>query len=266
MKYICLICFLFLFSFHVKAQVNPGSRFMAMAKTGVALQDIWSLQQNQAGLAGLQKPCIAIAYEQRFAGQELSAQSALFALPYKQHVVGFRFQRYGFSAYSEQQAGFALARKFGNTLNIALNFNYHQLKITNYGSAKTFSVEAGLQYRASDKLWLGTHVANPNRSEYSKGVDAAIPVIVEFGASYIFSDKVIIATALEKILNSNTDFKIGAEYGLLELLYLRGGVSVNPFKQYAGFGLNYQQFKLDMAASSHPVLGYSPQLSISYEF
>ncbi len=264
MKYIFL--FFFLLSFNLKAQVNSGSRFVAMGETGVSLQDIWSLQQNQAGLASLEKPVVAIGYEQRFADQDLSTQSALFAVPYKQNVFGLSFQRYGFSAYNEQQIGFALARRFGNTLHVALNFNYHQLKITNYGSAQTFSVEAGLQYRASDKLWLGAHVANPNRSEYGNGVNAAIPVVLQFGASYSFSDKVLIATALEKTLNLNTDFKMGMEYKLVGMLYLRGGVSANPFKQYAGFGLNYQHLRLDVATSSHPVLGYSPQIAMSYEF
>jgi hypothetical protein len=264
MRYIFLFCFLL--SLHIKAQVNPGARFVAMGSTGVSLQDIWSLQQNQAGLADLKKPIAAIGYERHSAVQELSTQSALFALPYKKNVFGLSFRRYGFSAYNEQQAGFTFARKFGNTLYAALNFNYHQLKITNYGSAQTFSVEAGLQYQAADKLWLGTHIANPSRNKYGKDIDASIPVVLEFGASYLFSDKVLIATAFEKVLNSNTDFKAGAEYRLMELLYLRGGISVNPFKQYAGFGLNYQHFRLDAAASSHPALGYTPQIAMSYEF
>ncbi|MGB4774894.1 MAG: hypothetical protein WBP45_06970 [Daejeonella sp.] len=251
----------------LRAQINSGARFVSMAESGVSLQDVWSLTQNQAGLASLIRPALALAYEKRFIESELSTQTAIFALPYKHNVFGISFQQYGFSAYKEQKAGFTYARKFGNTLYTALNFNYHQIKITNYGSAQTYSLEAGIQYQFSKNLVFGTHISNPINNQFDQAaVGSTIPVNLQFGASYLFSDKVLIATAFEKTLNSNTDYKIGAEYNLIQWLCLRGGFSANPFKQYAGFGLNYSQFKLDMATSSHPVLGYSPQIAISYEF
>ena len=264
MRHIYLICLLL--SSKVFAQNNTGSRIASMANAGVALQDVWSLMENQAGIANLENPIISIGYEQRFLDKELNTQSIVFAIPVKQNVFGLSFQKYGFSAFSEQKVGFAYAKRFGNTLFAALNFNYHQLTIQNYGSAKAFSAEAGIQYLANEKFMIGAHVANPNKSTYDEEAGTDIPVSLQVGASYKFSDKVLLASSLVKTLNSTMDVKLGLEYHLIKWLALRGGVSANSFKQYVGFGLNYQHFKIDLATSSHLALGYSPQLALSYEF
>ena len=257
---------IFLFGFDASAQVNTGPRFTAMASAGVALQDVWSLQQNQAGLAAIKKITIAIAFEKPFAGYELSTQSAVLALPVKNNVFGLSFQRYGFASYSEQRTALSYSRSFGDRLYAALNFNYHILKINGYGSAQTYSVEAGLQYQLTDQFFIGAHVANPNQSTYQQEVNSVIPARFQLGASYLFGDKVLLAVAAEKYFHHELDIRLGIEYQLIELLALRGGFSANPFKQYAGFGLSYQQLKMDVAVASHPVLGYSPQIALSYEF
>ena len=85
--------------------------------------------------------------------------------------------------------------------------------------------------------------------------------IHKYGESSALSMNVI-----HKVLNATIDTKLGLEYRLIKWFALRGGMSANPFKQYAGFGLQYHRFALDVASSSHPNLGYSPNLAFSYEF
>lgn len=264
MKYLYGI--IFLISFNANAQVNTGARFTSMASAGVSLKDIWSLQLNQAGLAGLNKTTVAIAFQKPFAGYELRTQSAVFAIPVYDHVFGLSFQRYGYASYTEQRAAFCYARGFGDQLFVALNFNYHLLAIDSYGSASTYSVEAGIQYHLSDKFSIGAHVANPSRSKLHSEVNLIIPSEIRVGASYLFSEKVLIALSTEQTFSGAFKTRAGLEYQLVELLALRGGVSANPFKHYAGFGLSYRKLKMDIAASSLPVLGYSPQIALSYEF
>src|SRR5690606_29521659 len=95
---------------------------------------------------------------------------------------------------------------------------------------------------------------------------SAIPVKMEFGIAYRFTDKLLLHSAFSKTLSSDADAGIGLEYAIAEWLALRGGLSANPLRQQAGFGLAYQKIRIDAAASSHPVLGYSPQIALSYEF
>ncbi|MEO5911704.1 MAG: hypothetical protein ABIP95_12495 [Pelobium sp.] len=261
-----LILSFFLCAYNLNAQVIYGPRITAMGNAGVAVVDIWSVQKNQAGIAGLKRPELSVAYENRFGLTELSTKSAAFAIPIKNYAIGASFQSFGVDAYHEVKSGISLAKSLGPKLFAAVNLNFHQLKIDNYGNANSFSVEVGLQYEALPKLWLGTHIANPNQSKYGENTDQIIPAHIQFGASYLFSEQLMITTETEKVLDAEVDFKTGIEYKIIKFIALRGGIAVNPFKQYAGFGINYQKLKLDFAVGSHPLLGYSPQISVGYEF
>lgn len=248
------------------AQLNSGPRLTSLGNAYVALQDVWSAMGNQAGLAGLTNPEIAAAYENRFGMQELSTKAAVFALPIKNDVLAVSFVSYGVSNYTENKSSLSLAHKFGPKLHLALALNYHQLKIDQYGNAKSFSFEAGIQYKLNKHVLLASHIANPNQSKYDHLAEEVIPASIQFGISYLFSKQLLLCTEIDKILDQEADIKSGLEYRLVDFLALRGGLNINPFKQFFGFGLNYQEIKLDFAVSSHPILGYSPQISLGYAF
>lgn len=265
--YLSALCFLLgsaLSSF--SQEINLGPRVTALGNIGVALQDVWSLQSNQAGITGLKHPVASVSYRNSYLNPEISTQSAVMAYTSGRNVVGLSLQNYGFSAYSEQKIGFTYAKRFGEEVSASLNINLHQVKITQYGSAQTYSVEAGMQYKPYPNLIIGAHVANPNRSVFDADVNAVIPVSLDFGASYRFSDKVLLNSGIIKTLNLSTDFRCGLEYSVINALAFRGGLAVNPFCQFAGFGYQVNDLKIDAAVSSHPYLGFSPQIALSYEF
>jgi len=264
MKYICLICILFHSS--LNAQINPGSRSKALGSAGTALQDVWSLQQNCAGTASIEHAIFALGYEQHFLNPELSTQTAVFGLPVRNYVVGLSLQRYGITEYREQTTGLALSRNFSGALAISLGLKYHQVNIPLYGSGQAFSVDAGMQYSLNDKIRLGSYISNPGRSGINEFSGSYIPSGIAVGIAVILSDKVLLVSDLNKMLDYGMNVRFGVEYQIINWFYLRGGISSNPFKQSAGFGLKYGKFSLDAAVSSQPILGYSPNLSFSYEF
>ncbi len=264
-KYLVLTTFCFSFNL-LNAQQITGARITALANAGVAMQDVFSLQKNQAGIAFLIDPEIALAYESKFLLNDLSNKSAAFVLPSKNYALGLSIENNGFTTYNETKAGLSLAKKFGTQLAVALNFNFHQISISNYGSSQTFSFEAGMQYHLSPKIWLGSHIANPNQSKFNNNAEMIIPSHIQFGGSFLFSDQLMAVTEIEKIADQQLDLKSGIEYQIKELISLRAGLSVNPFKQYGGFGLLYKKIDLDFCISSHPILGYSPQITLGYGF
>jgi hypothetical protein len=247
-------------------QSNPGPRITALGTSGVALQDVWSLKSNHAGIAALKRPAFSAAYQSQYLNPDLSTKSAVFVYPFKGNAVGLSFQSYGFSAYNEQKTSFTYAKSFGDKLYAALAFNYHQVKISQYGDAKAYSFEAGVQYFLTQNLLLGAHLANPSESKYSNQLSTIIPTVYEIGASYKVSNKLLLNSGLEKTIDLETDFKAGLEYQVIDWLAFRGGVSANPFRQYTGFGLVYNSFRVDAAVATHPDLGISPQIALTYEF
>ncbi|HEY1024226.1 MAG TPA: hypothetical protein VGE26_03620 [Sphingobacteriaceae bacterium] len=264
MKYLTL--WVLLLPLFTSAQMNEGARFTALGTSGVALKDVWAVEKNQAGLSDVVEITLSFNYEQRLMSQDISTQSALLAIPHRRNVFAFGFQRYGFSAYNQQRASLNYARNLGPAFSAGINFSYHQLKIAGYGSSNAFSAEAGFQYEVNENLTFGAHIANPSNSRFNTEVNGGVPVALAFGVAYSFSDRVSFSADIEKVMDLNTDLKVGLEYEPVRWLLIRGGLSANPFRQYAGVGAWYQNIRIDAAVASEMVTGYSPQIGLSYAF
>jgi hypothetical protein len=245
---------------------NPGPRLMAMGSGGLAVSDIWSVHQNPAGITVFKRPMLSVAYEQHFLDTEVSTQSAVLVFPFPRNVVGLSFQRYGLNEYTEQLVGICYAKGFGDSFSLAIGLRYYQLSISQYGSAKAFCFDVGAKLKVTSVFSLASHVSNPNRSLYSDLPSAALPVKLSLGSSFQFTDKILVVADIRKHLDYPLDGIVGMEYNIIKWMSLRGGISVNPFKQYTGFGINYNDIQIDFSVASHPTLGYSPQISIGYEF
>lgn len=248
-------------------QSHLGARLTAMGKNGNTVTDVWCTQANPAGISDLAAPILALDYTKYLFAPELSRQAVALAVPIRKNYLGFGFDRYGINEYNEIKAGFTITKKFGERLSIGLKGNYHQLKISNYGTSTAFSIDVGAHYKFNEQVLFGLYITNPAQQKFSsKAINSTPPTTAYLGLSYFVSNKVLIATNLAKTLKTPLDFTIGIDYQLIDLLSLRGGLTVKPFKQYAGFGLNYSKLMLDVAVESDPHLGYSPQITLGYAF
>lgn len=250
----------------VNAQLINAGKFTAMGNASVALQGLWSGNANAAGLSSVNAPAFAVAYENLFSIQELSSKSAVAAIPLKTYVLAASYQSYGIKEFNNHKISGSLARRLGDKLAIALTLNYHQLHVEDYENATALSVDVGVQYEVLPKLRIGTHIANPNQNHYTGDISQSIASHIKFGIAYSFSDKLLVASEIEKVAAAEMDFKLGIDYQIIEILYLRGGITANSFKQYGGFGLTYNKLDLNFAVSAHPLLGYTPQIALGYEF
>ena len=249
------------------AQNNYGPRLTAMGNNGAAVSDIWSLEANPAGITILSKPTLAANYTKFLIDNNLSKQAVAFVLPSKNTFVGLSFNRYGISEYNEIKTGLAIAKKFGNDLSIAIKGNYHQISIANYGSTTGFSLDIGAMYKLNDLLSFGLYINNPSMQSFNtKIIETTIPTVFHFGSSYQFSDKLLMATAISKDFKGKIDFNLGLDYKVIEMISLRAGLSVKPFKHYAGFGIKYRNLMVDCAVENDPNLNYTPQIALAYAF
>lgn len=254
-------------SFQGFAQNNIGPRLTAMGQNGAVVTDVWSVNANAAGITSISSATVSLNYTKHFFSNDLNTQAAVLVFPFKNNYVGLSFQRYGFSAYNEIKTGFSYAKKFGDEFSAAINVNYHQIKIDNYGTNNGFSIDVGVMYQLNKEITFGAYVSNPSQQKYNNTeVLTSIPASINLGALYKISDKVLITTTVQKDFKSDVDVKLGLEYKMFELISLRGGLSAMPFKQYAGIGFNHNKLVLDMAITYDPYLGYSPQIAVGYAF
>jgi hypothetical protein len=133
-----------------------------------------------------------------------------------------------------------------------------------YGKSNALSADLGFRVEISKELTAAGHVYNLNRAKLNTGTTEYIPTIMRFGLNYSFSKKVFLAAEAQKDLDAPLVIRAGAEYKVIDQLAIRIGVSTNPTLNAFGFGLYLKNFVLDVAASWHQTLGFTPQLGMSY--
>jgi len=268
-KLYLVLLFLFLSSLLFAGHDNTpqGGRSAAMANASVALSDFWSLQNNQAGLAYYNHLAAGFYYENRYLTQELSLKSGGFVIPTNSGNFGLNLTYFGYSKYNESKVGISFARSFGKVLAIGLQLDYLYTSIADgYGNKGLVTFELGLLSKINDHLTLGAHIYNPTNAKLAEYDDERIPAILKVGAAYSFDNNILISVEAEKDTEHDPILKFGLEYQIIEKIFVRGGVSSNPGLYSFGFGLNLDKLKIDFSSTIHQTLGYSPQISLYYNF
>ncbi|MBW6492066.1 MAG: hypothetical protein K0B15_12820 [Lentimicrobium sp.] len=244
-----------------------GARSAAMGTSSVALSDVWSAFNNQAGLARLTVPVAGVYYENRFLLKDLGYKAGVFALPLNQGTVALSFSHFGYQAYNESKIGLAYARGFGKYIAFGLQLDYNMARLAeSYGNRNFITFEAGLLANVTSQLAIGVHVYNPIQAKLSEFNDERAPVIFRFGTTYDISENIIITAETEKDINHTANIKAGVEYKLIPQIHVRGGISTNPASNSFGVGIFMGNFNIDISSSYHYVLGFSPQASLNYKF
>lgn len=243
-----------------------GARSSGMGDASVTLTDFWSLHNNQAGLAKYDKISAGLHAGNNFLLPNLNTGAFGIVMPVKgAGVFGLSYNYFGFSLYNESKVGLAYAMPLGEKISAGIQLDYLRTFIgEDYGSSNVFTFETGLQAELIEKLILGIHVYNPIRAKLSKTTDERVPVIIKAGLSYTFSDKALVALETEKDIDQKQRIRTGIEYHLTKPVYIRAGIATNPFTNSFGIGLDFNNFKADISAVHHEVLGFSPQLSMIY--
>jgi hypothetical protein len=262
-----LIAFSAIYSVWTQAQGDPagGARSAALGSASVALQDVWSGFNNQAGLASLDKVAGGIFLENRFLVSELTTRGLALALPTNSGVFALSMRNFGYSLYNEGVYGLAYGRKLGDNLSAGLEVDYLTTRIgEGYGSTSAVSFQLGFQFRVNPDLHLAGHASNPARAKLSGFNDERYPSLLRIGASYKIGEKVLMVSEVAKDMDMPAMFRAGIEYHPAEILYIRAGVGGNSFNSSFGFGLDFQTLRIDFASAYSATLGYSPQFSVSY--
>jgi len=269
-KKILLYSFLVIVSFALCAQKENapfGSRSGAMGHASVTFTDFWSVQNNQAGMAYYDKIAAGIYYENRFITKELGLKCFSLVVPVnKAGVFGVNVSSLGYRLYNESKIGLAYGMAFGKKISAGLQLDYIYTHIgENYGNKGAVTFEAGIRAVLIKNLVIGAHIFNPIQVRLASYNDERLPLIFKIGLSYTFSDKAVLAVEVEKDNNFKPVFKTGLEYHIAKPVFVRIGVATAPFVYSFGAGFEFYHFKLDISASRHPVLGFTPQASLIYD-
>lgn len=255
----------------VQAQDNwpLGARSAAMANASVCLTDLWAVHHNQAALADLRQAGVGVYYENRFLVKDMSMQGAAVAIPtFKVGTFGVSWSRFGNNLYNDNRVGLAYGMKLFKFLSAGVQLNYLNTYLAeNYGSKGNFVVELGVLSQVTKNFRVGFHAYNLSRASLSdRYATEYVPMIFRLGMQYDFSQKVRVALEADKDMVLPPVVKLGVEYLPSEVIQIRVGAATQPFQATFGFGVRFKGIHFDVAGSVHPVLGFSPMGSLSYNF
>lgn len=247
--------------------IAQGGRAAGMGLSSAAVSDLWSVNNNQAGMAFYDKTGAGIYFENRYLIKEMGTQTGAFTLKTKFGMLGTTIAYSGDANYNTTQAGLAYAIKFGNRFAAGIQLDYIGTKLgEEYGKRRNVTFDAGIMVKITDQLIFGTHTFNPMHVKLSEYNNERIPTTLNAGFGFTFSDKLLLTAEAYKNSEFPMELRTGAEYKLGNVAYARIGLSTNPARYTFGFGIIMKNFTLDLSSSVHSQLGYSPQVSMQYSF
>jgi len=247
---------------------DAGAHANSMGNASVTFEDVYSVQNNQATLAFVENASAGISTQNFYLIEGgLNAHYAVAALPTnKAGVFGLSANYAGDNTFNQTKIGLAYGRKLAENVGIGVQLDYVGTKTETVGTGAAFTFDIGLLYKPVKNLSIGAKVFNPIRAKTGMDYEEEIPSIINVGIAYMPSTKVTICIEGEQNIQDDIRFKAGAEYNIIEQLYLRGGYLSNPSMLTAGLGIKIKSLNLDFSSQFHQQLGLIPGVGISYKF
>ena len=242
-----------------------GGRSSALGYASACLQDEWSLFNNVAGLAKLERPAASLSYDAQPGFAPFNKMAGLFAMPCKPGVAGVGLFRFGDDLYSEELISLGFANTF-RLASLGIKANYIQYKASGFGSKGVLSIGFGGIAKLAEKIFIGAYVTNINQPNLSKTEKEKLPTNLVLGVGVQITAQTFFTSELEKGLVDPVRWKSGIEYKPFKKFLARTGFSVNPTTLFFGFGFRPRGFSLDYAYQHHFLIGARHQATVGYHF
>ena len=254
-----LICFVKPIAFSQTLRQPVSAIYLGLSSYSTQHGDVFSYLNNQAALAQVKTASAGVYGERRFLLDATSMYALAVAIPTKNGNFGVNIEYSGFQNFNESQVGLAYAKSLGKNVDVGIQFNYYGYRVPAYNSAATVSFEMGAIVHLTDKLNMGLHVYNPVGGTFSK-TGEKLTAAYKAGLGYDVSDNFFVSTEIVKEEDFPVNISAGIQYRFMRQFFARIGISSATSAGYAGIGVSWSNFRLDVTASYHPLLGLSPGL------
>lgn len=246
---------------------GAGARESALGLATVALPTSFSIFYNPALLTEYNSPWLTAGFCQPYAVAGYRVNQLALGFGMVGTTFGIGISQVSVFSYHETNLGIAIAKKLSGKCSAGLMINYFDLNLPESGQHRgTLQVDGGLYFKVSEKLFLGCHFQNVLQSRLETfQYHLTFPILLSCGLSYHLTDQLLLAGETQLGLLTAMEFRSGLEFEPFRHFWLRGGMLSNPFRHAFGFGYAKKRFQLDFAAIHHPILGFSPVFSITFQ-
>ena len=147
-----------------------------------------------------------------------------------------------------------------------MKFSYYNFYIPQYVKAATINTEIGLLFHLNDKVSFGIDLFNPVGGYFNNIKNDKIASVYKTGFGYEISDQVLLNAELIKEEKQKIDLNLGLQYNLDKQFFIRIGSRSNLLNSYAGAGLAWNNYRLDVNFNYNSFLGFSPGMMLIIYF
>ncbi|MBL7844845.1 MAG: hypothetical protein KF846_02065 [Cyclobacteriaceae bacterium] len=241
-----------------------GARANGMGYASSSLFDEWGIFNNVAGMAKTDQPTAVFAYDLRPLLPGANRIATAISWPVEFGVFSGGVFRFGDDLYNESLLSAGFSNQFGLAA-LGIKLNYIQYQAEGFGTKGVFTINFGGIAELTPNLFIGAYITNINQPKLSIDEDR-VPTLLTAGLSFKPTDKIIIATELEKDLDYSTNWKTGLEYIFHKKFCARTGFNLQPNAAFFGLGFKTNKFMLDYALQHSINLSLSHQASVNYVF
>ncbi len=243
----------------------PDARAAAMGSIHLARPADAAAVEDPAALAQIRTPGYHLLASDPFAIPELAYEAVSLCLPAAKGGFGLRLGSTGTAGYRSWSGSLSYGKSFGRfRAGIRLE---PRLVEQGYGYGNAIAVIPGLSLQVSlpGDLTLGLAVENPARQDYRPSGAGCLPRIFRVDAGLALGPTVWTCLEIEKESDRRLTGRLGFEGVVNSRVSLRLGVTTDPGLPLTfGAGFNHDRFAADLAAAYHPVLGFTPSLTLSW--
>lgn len=241
-----------------------GARSSAMGGASLTLTDEFSLFNNVGAFGRLENHAAFAGYQNRYGVSEFQVIGGGAVYSHELGNAGIGYYKFGDDLFSEQRLHIAVGNKI-QMISLGLGIDIIQYHIESVGTRQVIAVEFGGLAGITPQLSFAAHIFNVTQAELDPELDEPLPTVMKAGFAYKPSDELILSMEVEKDLDFDEIIRAGIEYMIVEKIFLRTGISTQPFVAAYGIGFHPKKLKLDYSFSNDSEIGNIHELSVAYQ-
>jgi hypothetical protein len=245
--------------------VIVDARSQALGQAGTMLEETVTAFASPASMASVKKTCVTAHAENQWGIPELSSGACSVILPVRNNALAFGYASSGYEAFFESHFRLCAAHAFGNAGRAGISIEYAKSRQYNgYGNLHALVPAVSVQILPGSRFILGILISNPLKTGYYPEGYKSIPLKMAAGIGFCPDPNVLICMEWTNESDSKPVYCGGIEVAFGKYFRLRTGVSSSSAMQYGiGLGMHAGHVNIDISAVHHPILGYSPALTLA---
>jgi|GEM_PF-6512015 hypothetical protein len=251
-------------SFRGYSQYYPGHD-EATAGASVGSPGVSRLWFNPASQSESKALSFYSYYQCPYMLKELSVKGFGITAPFSQGSVSAHYYGEGYTLFNKQALTLGYSRRFGKNISAGMTFDYLSVRIgEGYGSMNGLGSRAGMLFQLSPALWSGMCAFFPAGN--SSVLKECFQPFILWGLRWRTSPRLDIFTEIAKEIQSPAKIRGGLCLQRPDMWLLQGGMNLFPASFFLGYGYTFWNFSLTVNTSYISLLGFSPSVSMVYEW